>query len=116
MPSPIAQHLEQNGEDAWIIAPDVVSAYDPHATTNYQPGEDQPGIPVRGAPEGRLMREDYPDTATDGITISGDEALGSQIIPLSTKLKWRGKLFVIASVRTRHYRGEVDGYTLYLQG
>lgn len=112
-PSPVAQMVKLGGVEATIITPWVGDSkdYDPAAPGSFKPSEPQrfgvTGVQTDGVAAGL-------DVRFTGTFLIEADCLPPNIQTGKSHLRLGGQSFVIDSYKARVYRGEIDGYDLYL--
>lgn len=115
MIDPISAFTEQAGDVVWLLNPVEAGAYNPGSTAAFTPPtKGKPGQRFRGTIADKKTRENLPAEASTAFTIS-TTSLPKGLQSSGSYLLWKGITYLIVSYRQREYRGQINGYTLFLK-
>lgn len=99
-------------------APETAALYLDAAPTAYSADADYvAGTPVPTTLTGFTAKggtTQLPDTCSAAFTFS-TAAVPAGLVAMQSTLRWNGRTYTVHSWRERHYRGVVNGVTLYLK-
>jgi hypothetical protein len=109
-PISITIRVNGGGEEALLRAPPTTAPYRPGDAADYAPNT--PGtLPIRVVPE---LKIEHVPGAVGACTFSATEEPAGMNTK-GTKLFWRNHNWTVMKWRERYWKGQINGYTLYLE-